>query len=130
MEVEKRKRDGDKEEGEERKKVMRDQDVEVPSEEEVDEFFAILRRMKVAVKYFESNGEGWRAALENEEAVEVEEVVDEDNDQDHKLELMKLKKKKNSNNNNNNNRLVGEEETGGLDLNAAAPEEAESNIGS
>jgi len=37
--VEKRKRDGDKEEGEERKKVMRDQDVEVPSEEEVDEFF-------------------------------------------------------------------------------------------
>jgi len=129
MEVEKRKRDGDKEEGEERNKVMRDQDVEVPSEEEVDEFFAILRRMKVAVKYFESNGEGWRAALENEEAVEVEEVVDEDNHQDHKLELMKLKKKKNSNNN-NNNRLVGEEETGGLDLNAAAPEEAESNIGS
>ena len=126
--MEKRKRDGDKEEGEERKKVMRDQDVEVPSEEEVDEFFAILRRMKVAVKYFESNGEGWRAALENEEAVEVGEVVDEDNDQDHKLELMKLKKKKNSNN--NNNRLVGEEETGGLDLNAAAPEEAESNIGS
>ena len=128
--MEKRKRDGDKEEGEERKKVMRDQDVEVPSEEEVDEFFAILRRMKVAVKYFESNGEGWRAALENEEVVEVGEVVDEDNDQDHKLELMKLKKKKNSNNNNNNNRLVGEEETGGLDLNAAAPEEAESNIGS
>ena len=127
--MEKRKRDGDKEEGEERKKVMRDQDVEVPSEEEVDEFFAILRRMKVAVKYFESNGEGGRAALENEEAVEVGEVVDEDNDQDHKLELMKLKKKKNGNNN-NNNRLVGEEETGGLDLNAAAPEEAESNISS
>ena len=125
MEVEKRKRDGDKEEGEERKKVVRDRDVEVPSEEEVDEFFAILRRMKAAVKYFESNGEGWRAALENEEAVEVEEVVDED-DQDHKLELMKLKKKKNS----SNNRLVGEEETGVLDLNAAAPEEAESNISS
>ena len=124
MEVEKRKRDGDKEEGEERKKV-RNRDVEVPSEEEVDEFFAILRRMKAAVKYFESNGEGWRAALENEEAVEVEEVVDED-DQDHKLELMKLKK----NSNNNNNRLVGEEETGVLDLNAAAPEEAESNISS
>ena len=125
--MEKRKRDGDKEEGEERKKVVRDRDVEVPSEEEVDEFFAILRRMKAAVKYFESNGEGWRAALENEEVVEVEEVVDED-DQDHKLELMKLKK--NSNNNNNNNRLVGEEETGVLDLNAAAPEEAESNISS
>ena len=125
--MEKRKRDGDKEEGEERKKV-RNRDVEVPSEEEVDEFFAILRRMKAAVKYFESNGEGWRAALENEEAVEVEEVVDED-DQDHKLELMKLKKKKNGNNN-NNNRLVGEEETGVLDLNAAAPEEAESNISS
>ena len=124
MEVEKRKRDGDKEEGEERKKV-RNRDVEVPSEEEVDEFFAILRRMKAAVKYFESNGEGWRAALENEEVVEVEEVVDED-DQDHKLELMKLKK----NSNNNNNRLVGEEETGVLDLNAAAPEEAESNISS
>lgn len=121
--MEKRKRDGDKEEGEERKKVVRDRDVEVPSEEEVDEFFAILRRMKAAVKYFESNGEGWRAALENEEVVEVEEVVDED-DQDHKLELMKLKK------NSNNNRLVGEEETGVLDLNAAAPEEAESNISS
>ncbi|XP_023885216.1 uncharacterized protein LOC111997362 [Quercus suber] len=130
MEVEKRKRDGDKEEGEERKKVVRDRDLEVPSEEEVEEFFAILRRMKVAVNYFESNGEGWRAALENEEALEVEEVVDDEDEQDHKLELVKLRKKKNSNNNNNNKRLMGEEETGVLDLNAAAPEEAESNIGS
>lgn len=32
---------------------------EQPSEEEVEEFFAILRRMQVAVKYFEnSNGKG------------------------------------------------------------------------
>lgn len=126
--MEKRKRDGDKEEEGEEKKKVRDQEVDVPTEEEVEEFFAILRRMKVAVKYFESNGEGWRAALENEEVVEVEEVVDGD-DQDQTLELMKLKKKKMNSNNNYNNRLVGEEETGVLDLNAAAPEEAESNIG-
>lgn len=126
--MEKRKRDGDKEEEGEEKKKVRDQEVDVPTEEEVEEFFAILRRMKVAVKYFESNGEGWRAALENEEVVEVEEVVDGD-DQDQTLELMKLKKKKKNSNNNYNNRLVGEEETGVLDLNAAAPEEAESNIG-
>lgn len=126
--MEKRKRDGDKEEEGEEKKKVRDREVDVPTEEEVEEFFAILRRMKVAVKYFESNGEGWRAALENEEVVEVEEVVDGD-DQDQTLELMKLKKKKMNSNNNYNNRLVGEEETGVLDLNAAAPEEAESNIG-
>ncbi|KAI3463856.1 hypothetical protein Pfo_020519 [Paulownia fortunei] len=38
-----------------------------PSEEEVDEFFAILRRMRVAVKYFEkrsSNCEGGDGGLQ------------------------------------------------------------------
>lgn len=37
---------------------------EPPSEEEVEEFFAILRRMQVAVKYFgNSNGKGDRRKL-------------------------------------------------------------------
>ena len=30
----------------------------VPTEEEVEEFFAILRRMRVAVKYFDDKGSG------------------------------------------------------------------------
>ncbi|KAE9600277.1 hypothetical protein Lal_00046069 [Lupinus albus] len=42
--------------------------VVVPAEEEVEEFFAILRRMKVAVKYFHNKGKvggnQWREALE------------------------------------------------------------------
>lgn len=41
----------------------------VPTEEEVEEFYAILRRMKVAVKYFDDRGRGggkeWRQLLEN-----------------------------------------------------------------
>ncbi|KAA8542699.1 hypothetical protein F0562_023802 [Nyssa sinensis] len=58
-----------------------------PTEEEVDEFFAILRRMHVAVKYFErSNGNGnsnsdgrkltgcWSTALEAEVLGGVEDV--------------------------------------------------------
>ncbi|XP_056170672.1 uncharacterized protein LOC130138950 isoform X2 [Syzygium oleosum] len=58
------------------------EDVEVeepPSEAEVEEFFAIVRRMHVAVKYFgqKANGVGgkppgkWRAALEAEDVVVV-----------------------------------------------------------
>ncbi|KAF5734526.1 hypothetical protein HS088_TW15G00018 [Tripterygium wilfordii] len=49
------------------KKLKEDEDV--ATEEEVEEFYAILRRMKAAVKYFakekgnhnNNNGEGWRA---------------------------------------------------------------------
>ncbi|MED6137781.1 hypothetical protein PIB30_068210 [Stylosanthes scabra] len=38
-----------------------------PTEEEVEEFFAILRRMKVALDYFDQKGKGgreWREVLE------------------------------------------------------------------
>lgn len=68
-------------------------DVEVeapPSEAEVEEFFAIVRRMHVAVKYFGQKANGvdgkrpgkWRAALEAEEVVmvaaaEAPEVLDD-----------------------------------------------------
>jgi hypothetical protein len=92
---------------------------EVPTEEEVEEFFAILRRMKVAVKYFERsagrNGEGWRAALETDEVVLVEDeeegvVVVGNDDDEHKGGKMRMNR-------------PALEETEPLDLNAAAPEE-------
>ncbi|KAG6675676.1 hypothetical protein I3843_15G109200 [Carya illinoinensis] len=112
----------------------------VPTEEEVEEFFAILRRMKVAVKYFErsvggNNGEGWRAALETDEVVVLEEleheedqeegvvvVVHGDDDAEHDeggaMSMVKQKKNKKI-------RGVGKrvEESEVLDLNTAAPEE-------
>jgi len=40
---------------------------EAPTEEEVEEFYAILKRMKVVVKYFDDKGKGgreWRETLE------------------------------------------------------------------
>lgn len=90
-----------------------------PTEEEVEEFFAILRRMKVAVKYFDERGRGgkeWREALEkpvltadhgeNVAAGEVGAAADDDDN---------MKKRK---------REVGTDE--GFDLNAVAPEAAES----
>ena len=76
MEVEKRKnkRVMREEEESERVKNKRLKGVEeedgsdgVPTEEEVEEFFAILRRMRMAVKYFDDKGRGgreWREALE------------------------------------------------------------------
>lgn len=40
-----------------RRKEMREAEAEaMPTDEEVDEFFAILRRMQVAVKYFKKGG--------------------------------------------------------------------------
>lgn len=132
MDKEKRKR-GDEEEGQKgegRKKM--EAEGAAPTEEEVEEFFAILRRMKMAVKYFERggrNGElGWREALETEEVVVVEEeegegegvvvVVDDDH---HKAGMTTLMKRP---------RKGGVEQCLVLDLNAAAPEEGQSNIDS
>lgn len=74
---EKRKR-GDKESEQGRKKKVRGREgkeevVTVATEEEVEEFFAILRRMQEAAKYFgKGSGEGWRAAVE----AKVVEVID------------------------------------------------------
>lgn len=120
MEKEKSRKRGEEEEGEGRKKKVK----EVPTEEEVEEFFAILRRMKVAVKYFErsagGNGEGWRSALETDEVVLVEEDEEEGivvvDDEHNKGGKMRMKR-------------PAPEETEALDLNAAAPEEGESNTG-
>ena len=39
----------------------------VPADEEVEECFAILRRMKEAVRYFDGRGKEWREALESSE---------------------------------------------------------------
>ncbi|KAG5522606.1 hypothetical protein RHGRI_034682 [Rhododendron griersonianum] len=57
----KRKRAEDDEVGGGRRKEMREVEGEgegqvMPTDEEVDEFFAILRRMQVAVKYFKKGG--------------------------------------------------------------------------
>ncbi|XVE58767.1 hypothetical protein DITRI_Ditri04bG0195700 [Diplodiscus trichospermus] len=112
MEKEKRKR-GEKEskeglvmEKKQHKKVRKEEEV---SEKEVEEFFAILRRMKAVVKYFEKGaaGEGWRAA------VEAERPVVEDNDDDDAVK------------DDIDNDKTGEavEENGVFDLNAAPDEE-------
>lgn len=69
---------GDKESDQGRKKKVRggegkEEVVTVATEDEVEEFFAILRRMQEAAQYFgKGSGEGWRAAVETE----VVEVID------------------------------------------------------
>ncbi|KAI9088099.1 hypothetical protein K1719_030076 [Acacia pycnantha] len=40
-----------------------------PADDEVEECFAILRRMKEAVRYFDERGKEWREALEKTEIV-------------------------------------------------------------
>lgn len=81
--------------------------VPMQTEDEVEEFFAILRRMKEAVKYFDEKGwvgKEWRGALEQA----AEDAVDDDGEgaaaKNSEEELVNL----------------------GFDLNAVAPEAAES----
>lgn len=84
----------------------------VPTEEEVEEFFAILRRMRMAVKYFDDKGRGgreWREALETAEL-----TVDHRHDVAAGEEDDKPKKK-------GGEVIINE----GFDLNAVAPEAAE-----
>ncbi|MED6134880.1 hypothetical protein PIB30_041045 [Stylosanthes scabra] len=84
----------------------------VPTEDEVEEFYAILRRMKVAVKYFDDKGKGrrqWREALENaDDLTAVHGAADEGPDD------------------NNNKKKEFAFINEGFDLNAVAPEAAES----
>lgn len=122
MEVEKRKnkRVMREEEESERVKNKRLKGVEeedgsdggVPTEEEVEEFFAILRRMRMAVKYFDDKGRGgreWREALETAEL-----TVDHRHDVVAAEEDDKPRKK-------GGEVIINE----GFDLNAVAPEAAE-----
>ncbi|KAK7271258.1 hypothetical protein RJT34_27001 [Clitoria ternatea] len=117
MEVEKMKR---------KKRVIREQEEEgivnkkpkegeeEATEEEVEEFFAILRRMKVAVKYFDERGR--RGGKEWREALETADLT-EDHGQDvaaGKAEDHKSKKK-------SGEVIIND----GFDLNALAPEAAE-----
>ncbi|MED6183209.1 hypothetical protein PIB30_035903 [Stylosanthes scabra] len=84
----------------------------VPTEDEVEEFYAILRRMKVAVTYFDDKGKGrrqWREALENaDDLTAVDAGADEEPDD--------------TNNKKKEFAFINE----GFDLNAVAPEAAES----
>ncbi|KAK7364075.1 hypothetical protein VNO80_12439 [Phaseolus coccineus] len=87
----------------------------LPTEEEVEEFFAILGRMRVAVKYFDHKGRGgrkWREALETAELA-VEHGGEADGGQ--------------QGDDGNPKKKGGEltNVTEGFDLNAAAPESAE-----
>ncbi|GAU22733.1 hypothetical protein TSUD_138580 [Trifolium subterraneum] len=57
------------------KKDEEKQGSEVPTEEEVEEFYAILKRMKVVVKYFDDKGKGgreWIETLEKPPELDVE----------------------------------------------------------
>ncbi|EYU29970.1 hypothetical protein ABFS82_05G032200 [Erythranthe guttata] len=66
MELEKRKREDDGEADGKRGKARREEkddgvkEVAVPSDEEVEEFFAILKRIHVAVEYFKKRNSGRR----------------------------------------------------------------------
>ncbi|KAJ9140732.1 hypothetical protein P3X46_031340 [Hevea brasiliensis] len=75
MEAEKRKREDDAKsiEGEKSKEKGVVNGGEAVAEEEVEEFFAILRRIHVAVKYFEKNdgGKRWKPSFEIEDFEEV-----------------------------------------------------------
>ncbi|GKV23543.1 hypothetical protein SLEP1_g33253 [Rubroshorea leprosula] len=71
MEKEKRKRNEEEREKGVEKKVSKKEEA---SEDEVEEFFAILKRMKVAMNYFEkAGGKDWRSAVEAEVVVTEEE---------------------------------------------------------
>jgi hypothetical protein len=96
-----------------KKDKEKDEGSEVPTEEEVEEFYAILKRMKVVVKYFDDKGKGgreWRKMLEKPPELTV----------DHGDAAVEFENKK--------------EKMGGdvltinqdFDLNAVAPEAAES----
>ncbi|KAF2324858.1 hypothetical protein GH714_018109 [Hevea brasiliensis] len=77
----------DKESDEARNKKVRQGDPDDATEEEVEEFFAILRSIQVAVKYFEKgNGEGWRAAVEAEVVAAVGAGEDEKDEMEKKKE--------------------------------------------
>ncbi|KAJ9187293.1 hypothetical protein P3X46_002766 [Hevea brasiliensis] len=103
----------DKESDEARNKKVRQGDPDDATEEEVEEFFAILRSMQVAVKYFEKgNGEGWRAAVEAEVVAAVGAGEDEKDEMEKKKEEVPERRP-----------IV--EETGVFDLNEMP--EAESN---
>ncbi|GFS44357.1 hypothetical protein Acr_00g0089870 [Actinidia rufa] len=71
MEVEKRKRSDDVEPDGKRARVGEDNGaVTEPEDDEVEEFYAILRRIRVAVEYFEKgNGDGGRRELTGERTV-------------------------------------------------------------
>ncbi|KAL1356740.1 hypothetical protein HN51_008730 [Arachis hypogaea] len=59
----------------------------IPTEDEVEEFYAILRRMKVAVKYFDDKGKGrrqWKEALENTADLTPLDDAADDNNNDKK----------------------------------------------
>ncbi|XP_061344997.1 uncharacterized protein LOC133290870 [Gastrolobium bilobum] len=90
--------------------------VAVPTEEEVEEFFAILRRMKVAVKYFDDKGRGgkeWREVLEQADV----RVEDGENVDDHHRETGGAAVNKNK----GEEVIINE----GFDLNTVAPEAAD-----
>lgn len=89
---------------------------EIPTEEEVEEFYTILKRMKVVVKYFDERGKGvtdWREELEKPDL-----AVDHAGDNTAGGEFE----------NQNNEKGVGETFTfnQGFDLNAVAPEASDS----
>ncbi|KDP29399.1 hypothetical protein JCGZ_18320 [Jatropha curcas] len=72
MEAEKRKREDDGERKRSKGKRALNQRETAATEEEVEEFFAILRRIRVAVKYFEKNdGKRWEPSFEKEDFEEV-----------------------------------------------------------
>ncbi|KAK3225351.1 hypothetical protein Dsin_005213 [Dipteronia sinensis] len=91
MEAEKRKRsERNSEDRLTRKKKKEEKEKEkeeIATDAEVEEFFAILRRMQVAVKYF---GEGWRSAVETEAAAAVAATATAAVDEDDKDQEVKI----------------------------------------
>ncbi|KAE9613922.1 hypothetical protein Lal_00016414 [Lupinus albus] len=114
---------GDRERDNRSKKLKGEEDGDdttvVPTEEEVEEFYAILRRMRVAVKYFNEKGRGgkeWREVLEQSEITVVDDDENAVDDDDH-LEAGCVAVNKGG----QEVVIINE----GLDLNAVAPEAAD-----
>ncbi|TXG51473.1 hypothetical protein EZV62_023997 [Acer yangbiense] len=87
MEAGKRKRSERDSEDRLTKRKKKEEKEEIVTDAEVEEFFAILRRMQVAVKYF---GEGWRSAVETDAAAAVAVTATAAVDEDDKDQEVKI----------------------------------------
>ncbi|KAJ1437925.1 hypothetical protein SESBI_03352 [Sesbania bispinosa] len=66
---------------------------DTPTEEEVDELYAILRRMKEAVNYFDRKGKEWRHALEQAEVtLDDAENVDVDHNREPAVKIARARR--------------------------------------
>ncbi|GAA0164955.1 hypothetical protein LIER_20474 [Lithospermum erythrorhizon] len=69
-----KRREGQNREGKKKDIASPEEQAAPPSEEEVEEFFAILRNMQVAVKYFEKSGGNIENLLKGQDDEKIREI--------------------------------------------------------